>query len=96
MDDSTEEFQSYRARVGQMLMLVTSALQRGQGDGSIRADVDPLPQALQLWTSSLGVVLVGLNKEAMAQRIPASVDLDQLVPLHLDTMLRALSSEGTS
>jgi len=96
MDDSTEEFQSYRARVGQMLILVTSALKRGQDDGSIRTEVDPLPQALQLWTSFLGVVLVGLNKEAMAQRIPASVDLDQLVPLHLDTMLRALSSEGTS
>jgi AcrR family transcriptional regulator len=96
MDDSTEEFQNYRGRVGHMLSLVVSAVQRGQADGSIRAEVDPLPQALQLWTSFLGVVLVGLNKEAMAQRIPAPVDLDQLVPLHLDAMMRALASEGSS
>jgi len=96
MDDSTEAFQTYRGRVGRMLSLVVATLQRGQADGSIRADVDPLPQAMQLWTSFLGIVLVGLNREAMEQRIPVPVDLNQLVPLHLDAMKRALSSEGTS
>jgi len=96
MDDSTEAFQIYRGRVGHMLSLVITSLQRGQADGSIRADIDPLPQALQLWTSLLGVVLVGLNKEAMAQRIPLPVDFEQLVPLHLDAMIRALSSGGAS
>jgi AcrR family transcriptional regulator len=96
MDDSSEAFQIYRGRVDHMLSLVVSALVRGQADGSIRKDIDPLPQALQVWTSFLGVILVGLNKEAMSQRITAPVDLDQLVPLHLDAMMRALSSGGTS
>ena len=41
------------------------------------------------------MVLVGLNKEGMA-RIPMPVDLEQLVPLHLDAMVRALSSGGSS
>jgi AcrR family transcriptional regulator len=96
MDDSSEAFQIYRGRVDHMLSLVVSALVRGQADGSIRKDIEPLPQALQVWTSFLGVILVGLNKEAMSQRITAPVDLDQLVPLHLDAMMRALSSGGTS
>lgn len=96
MDDSTEAFQIYRGRVDHMLSLVVSALVRGQADGSIRKDIEPLPQALQVWTSFLGVILVGLNKEAMSQRITAPVDLDQLVPLHLDAMMRALSSGGAS
>ncbi len=96
MDDSTEDFQIYRGRVGQMLSLVVASLKRGQVDGSIRSDVDPLPQAIQLWTSFLGVVMVGLNKEGMAQRIPVPVDLEQLVPLHLDSMVRALSSGEAS
>jgi AcrR family transcriptional regulator len=96
MDDSTEAFQTYRGRVGHILSLVVSSLLRGQSDGSIRADIDPLPQAIQLWTSFLGVVMVGLNKEGMAQRIPMPVDLEQLVPLHLDAMVRALSSGGSS
>jgi len=95
MDDSTEEFQEYRGRVGRMLSLVVAALQRGQVDGTIRDDIDPLPQALQLWMSFLGIVMVGLNKEAIAQRIPAPVDLDQIVPLHLDAVVRALSTKGT-
>jgi hypothetical protein len=71
-------------------------LQRGQVDGTVRADVDPIPQAMQLWTSFIGVVMVSLNKESIAQRIPVPVDLDQLVPLHLDGIVRALSSEGAS
>ncbi len=96
MDDSTEAFQIYRGRVGHMLSLVANTLQRGQADGSIRGDVDPLPQAIQLWTSFLGVVLVGLNKETMEQRIPPPVDLDQLVPLQIDAVRRALSSEAVS
>lgn len=96
MDDSTEDFQIYRGRVGHMLSLVVTSLLRGQADGSIRPDIDPLPQAIQLWTSFLGVVMVGLNKEGMAQRIPVPVDLEQLVPLHLDAMVRALSNEGAS
>jgi len=96
MDDSTEAFQTYRGRVGRMLSMVVATLQRGQADGSIRAEIEPLPQAMQLWTSFLGIVLVGLNREAMAQRIPVPVDLNQLVPLHLDAMVRALSSKGTA
>jgi AcrR family transcriptional regulator len=96
MDDSTEAFQTYRGRVGHMLSLVATSLQRGQADGSIRQDIDAFPQAIQIWTSFLGVVLVGLNREAMQQRVPVPVDLDQLVPLHVDSVLRALASEGAS
>lgn len=96
MDDSTEAFQIYRGRVGQVMSMGVAALQRGQADGSVRADIDPLPHAIQLWTSFFGVVMVALNKEGMAQRIPAPVDLEQLVPLHLDMVVRSLSSEGPS
>ena len=96
MDDSTEAFQIYRGRVGHMLSLVVASLKRGQADGSVRADIDPLPQAVQLWTSFIGVVMVGVNQEATAQRIPAPVDLEQLVPLHLDGVIRTLASEGAS
>ena len=96
MDDSTEAFQTYRGRVGHMLSLVATSLQRGQADGSIRKDVDVFPQAIQIWTSFLGVILVGLNREAMQQRVPVPVDLQKLVPLHVDSVLRALASEGAS
>lgn len=96
IDDSSEDFQTYRSRVGLVLSILVSALQRGQGDGSVREDIEPLNQAVQIWTSFLGVVLVGVNRESIEQRIPAPVDLEQLVPLHVDSVLRALASEGAS
>ena len=96
IDDSSEDFQTYRGRVGLVLSILVSALQRGQGDGSVRKDIEPLNQAVQIWTSCLGVVLVGVNRESIEQRIPAPVDLEQLVPLHVDSVLRALASEGAS
>ena len=96
IDDSSESFQTYRSRVGHVLSILVSALERGQRDGSIRQDIEPLNQAVQIWTSFLGVVLVGVNRESIEQRIPAPVDLEQLVPLHVDSVLRALASEGAS
>ena len=96
IDDSSEAFQTYRGRVGQVLSILVTALERGQHDGSIRKEVDPLNQAIQIWTSFLGVVLVGVNRESIEQRIPAPVDLEQLVPLHVDSVLRALASKGAS
>ena len=96
MDDSTESFQTYRGRVGQVLALVVSAIGRGQQDGTIRPEINPLHQAIQIWASSLGVVLVRLNRETMAQRVPEPVDLEELVPLHVDSVARALAARGAS
>ena len=86
----------YRGRVGEMIALVAASLKRGQEDGSVRSNIEPFPHAIQVWTSFLGIVLVGVNQEAMAQRIPVPVDLEQLVSLHVDSMLRALASEGAA
>ncbi len=91
LDDSTEAFQEYRLRVGQVLQHAVEAIQRGQTDGTVRKDVDPLPQAIQLWASMLGVILVDLNQASFAQRIPAPIDLAQTVGLHVDAMVRALA-----
>ncbi len=96
MDDSTESFQRYRERVGLVLQHAVVAIERGQADGSVRADIDPLPQALQLWSSMLGVILINLNKESVSQRLPMPVDLDEVVNLHIDAMTRALAGKELS
>jgi len=96
MDDSTEAFQLYRERVGHVLQHAVTAIERGQADGSVRLDVDPLPQALQLWSSMLGVILINLNKESVSQRLPMPVDLDQVVNVHIEAMARALARKERS
>lgn len=92
IDDETEAFRVYKTRVGAVLAEAVAAIERGQADGSIRGDVQALPQALQLWTSMLGIVLVDLNRESMASRLPMPADLSQLVSLHLDTLVRGLAA----
>ncbi|MEM8609243.1 MAG: TetR/AcrR family transcriptional regulator [Myxococcota bacterium] len=93
LDDSTEVFRAYQQRVGDVLQYAVAAIQRGQADGSVRTDIDPLPQAVQLWSSILGVILIDLNKESVSQRIPVPVDLTQVVDLHIDAMARALGGK---
>ena len=96
LDDSSEAFQLYRESVGLVLQHAVAAIQRGQADGTVRTDIDPLPQAIQLWSSVLGVMLVDLNQESISQRIPFPVDLDQVVNLHIDAMARALAGKELS
>ena len=94
MDDTTAAFQTYRGRVGQVLALVVSSIRRGKHDGTIRPEIDPLHQAIQIWASSLGVILVRLNREPVAQRVPEPVNLADLMHLHVDSLARALAMPG--
>jgi AcrR family transcriptional regulator len=96
IDESTEAFVTYRDRVGQVLRHAVAAIERGQADGSVRQDIEPLPQAVQLWSSMLGVMLIDLNKESISQRIPMPVNLHQVVSLHIDAMARALAGKELS
>lgn len=96
LDDSSESFQLYRDRVGGVLQYAVAAIVRGQADGSVRSDIDPLPHAIQLWSSVLGVMLIDLNKESVSQRIPVPVDLNQIVDLHIDAMTRAIGTKELS
>lgn len=96
IDDGSDDFQNYRAKVGEILALAVETIQRGQRDGSVRADIDPLPYAFWSWLSFLGVVMADLGRESFAQRIPVPMDFGQLVPSHIDAVVRALSSEGAN
>ena len=92
IDDSSEAFAAYRARVATVMQLMVQCMQDGTRDGSIRADVDPLHQTLQVWSSCLGVLLMRQNAKAMSKRIAVPVDFARLLPLHLDTLRLALEA----
>ncbi len=96
IDDTSADFQEYRAKVGEILALAVQAIERGQRDGSIRKDIEPLPYAFWTWLSFLGVMMADLGRESFAQRIPMPVDFAQLVPSHIDAVTRALESAGGS
>ena len=92
VDASSEAFAAYRARVSQVMQLMVQCTLDGTRDGSIRPEVDPLHQSLQVWSSSLGVLLMRQNAAAMSKRIAVPVDFGRLLPLHMDTLRRALEA----
>lgn len=47
------------------LYLLRDVITQGMEDGSIRADVDPIKQALLVWGQALGVLQVMISKECM-------------------------------
>ena len=90
IDDSSDAFHEYRLKVGEVLTIAVESIVRGQADGSVRKDVDPLPTGLNIWTSMLGVVLSNLSRKSFAQRLPIKVDLDNVVQVHIDALKRSI------
>ena len=92
IDDSSESFQEYRLKVGEVLAIAAQSIQRGQEDGSIRNDIDPMSTGLNIWTGMLGVSLANLSRENFAQRLPIELDLDNILDVHIDALKRSLST----
>ncbi len=92
VDDSSDDFQAYRARLQEVQAITLRAFERGMTDGSIRGDIDPLAQSLHLWATSVGVVLIQQNAPGVKKRLTLPADLSVLSALQLDTARRALEA----
>ncbi|MEM9075093.1 MAG: TetR/AcrR family transcriptional regulator [Myxococcota bacterium] len=91
VDDSSDDFQAYRARLQEVHGTFLGAFERGKADHSIRADVDTVHHAMQVWASTVGVVLMHQNTVSLMKRITIPIDFSQLVPVHLDAIRRLLA-----
>ena len=92
VDDRSDDFRRYRERVQTVVGAMVQAIIRGQRDGSIRADVDPLHKAMQSWSSSLGVQVFVLHADNVQQRIGQPIDPRKLLGEHLATVARSLAA----
>jgi AcrR family transcriptional regulator len=91
LDPDSESFAEYRRCVGVITELGIDATRLGQQDGTIRPNVDPYLLNLQLWTSLLGVFMAHLSGENFRKRVPSPVDMDSIVPFHIQQSLRAIA-----
>ncbi len=96
LDDSSPSFQAYRARVGAAYQLALESIERGKHDGSIREDVPAMVQALQIWSSLIGVLIAHFAPDVFRQRIPFPIDMSRLLSTHIHTVLRALAGPNAS
>lgn len=91
LDDRSDDFAAYRARVDEAFGMLIEALQEGRRDGSVRTDVEPLHQAMHLWSTSLGVFLMQHNASSIVRRLAQPVDFAKLPALHEADLRRALA-----
>ncbi|MEZ4250257.1 MAG: hypothetical protein R3B99_18650 [Polyangiales bacterium] len=94
VDDRSEDFEAYRARVGEAFGLLLGALERGRSDGSVRTDVDPLHQAVRSGPAPSASRWSGHSAAAMDRRLRHPIDYARLPELHEQTLRRALAPTG--
>lgn len=90
VDPETRSFDTYRKLLQRVFQLVVSTIARGQADGSIRADLEPRTLALQIWGSTLGMLLLSLNRDEIVRRLEQDADFDGLVPSFVDLLLDSI------
>lgn len=76
----TPTFDAHRERIAELVALVVSTLERGQRDGTVREDLDPLVVSFQLWASFLGVQMILESRAQVQARAPRALDLSGVVP----------------
>jgi AcrR family transcriptional regulator len=89
-DEESPALVEYRARVADIVGRMVGAVERGQTDGTVRPDVEPLYVAMEIWGGFLGVMLLELNRDDLHRRFPFVVDVDRIVPGYVETALRGL------
>jgi AcrR family transcriptional regulator len=80
IDTSTPAFVRHRQLISRIVACMVGALARGQVDGTIRRDVDPVETAAQIWGGLLGTILIRVNGDEMMRRFPHPIDLEQFTP----------------
>ena len=95
IDYSTETFAQHLARVRANIGRTVAAIERGQRDGTVRADLPPLLTARQLWSSMVGVLLLDVNANGMHMRMPEMAAIGPAAPAFVELLLHSLRPETT-
>jgi len=88
--DDSPGFGEYKALAGKMFHRAIEAIELGKSDGTLRPDLDASRLAMQLWGSTLGVLMLKLNAPEVARRMPQPIDVESLVPTFVDLALLAI------
>jgi AcrR family transcriptional regulator len=72
VDGSAPLFQEYSQSIDRIRALAVETIDRGQADGSIRADIPAVRMSVQLWGATLGVIMLDANQQEIARRMPGA------------------------
>lgn len=93
-DPAAGAYADYLQRVGQVMARATTMIERGQRDGSVRADLDPMATVMQMWGGSMGMSMLFLNRSEVSRRVPDALDFDGVYDGYAELMLRGIAADG--
>lgn len=96
VDTTAPCFALHREQIESILGCWVGAIERGIGDGSVRAGLDPMQTASQLWGGLFGLIQIRINFEELNRRIPKPIDRDQLIAGYIDIVRAGLRAEVTT
>lgn len=79
--------------VGRVFNTFLQAIKRGQQDGSIRVDLDPVELTGQLWAGTVGMLLLQQHGERIEQ-VACEIDVDKLADSFLKLLVDAIRAPG--
>lgn len=92
VDASVPSFERHRALVSRITAAFAGVIERGQRDGSLRADIEPMQTSVQLWGGLVGTMLLRLNRDRLMCRVAPHADFDKLVAGYIDLVCHGLQS----
>ncbi len=79
LDTSLPQFTEYRDAIAGLTARMVTAIERGQGDGSVTKDVDSFQTATQIWAGMLGICILTVNSEEVSRRMQQTPDFSTFV-----------------
>lgn len=92
IDASVPSFERHRALVARITAAFTDVIERGQRDGSLRADIEAMQTSVQIWGGLVGTMLLRLNRDLLMCRVAPHVNFDKLVEGYIDLVCHGLQS----
>ncbi len=92
----SERFVEYKRLVAQFYRQLATLIDAGKRDGTIRPELDTPTLVAQLWGSMLGVLLLQLNAPVISTRMPAEMQVGDIVTPGIDLLLSSVGTGAAS
>ena len=90
IDDSSPLFAEYQGEIQRIFGFGTAALSAARADGSMRAPGDPAQMMMQVWGSTVGMVLLESSKAEVERRVGARVAVSGVTKSFIDLVIAGL------
>jgi len=99
VDPGTPSLIDYSERIQRLRKAYLGAIERGQADGSIRADLDPEQAGLALWAGNFGASFIRMNSDRFRVHDEGELPLPPFEKVHaafMNLFLRSIASSPDS